>query len=78
MKRTSIQRRSHLTYIISIHLHNKVRTTVLISSEADAEVKVMLEICLPCDSINNLNAADFDLYDSKNYIRQILKGQGSY
>ena len=48
------------------------------SSEANAEVKVTLEICLPFDSINHLNAAEFDLYDAKNYIRQILKGQGSY
>ena len=61
---------SDLTCIISIHLHNEVRTIVLISSEANAEVKVTLEFCPPCDSINNLNTVEFDLYDSKNYICQ--------
>ena len=70
---------SDRTYIIPIHLHSKVRKTVLIFSEANAEVKVTLEFCLPCDCINNLNAVEFDLHDSKNYILQTnTKGQSSY
>lgn len=57
------------SYRHHLNLHNKVRTIISISSEANGK-KVILYLCLLCDTITDSNPVQFDLYDSKIYVFQ--------